>query len=78
MIWPFRTKREEPVPDVSVDREAAQRARAEAEAELEDARSQRDEVSNIAERLRVLRERNHFADRISEALSGTWDDKRAK
>lgn len=76
MTW-FR-KQHDPPPAPAVDRAAAKEAREEAEAELAETRARRSEVSNAVARLRVMRERNGFADIIYEALSGTRDDKRAE
>jgi hypothetical protein len=56
-------------PEVEVDHEEAVRARRAAERELQRIKSRSADVSNISRRLRVIRERNHFAEQISRALA---------
>lgn len=75
MIWlAKRKKRDDKPPPVEVDREGAREAREHAERQLRETRAQAPEVRNIVEKLRVIRERNGFAEIVGEALSGTQDD----
>lgn len=74
MKWtPFRIKRHhelsEELPDVESDREGSSQARRGAETELRRIKSQRTEVCNASRKLRDMRERNHFAEMIGEALA---------
>lgn len=76
MIWPFK-KRTDEAPTVDVDLEGAREGRERAEEQLRNAKAQRKEVREAVSWLRTVRERNHFAEMIGEALSGADDDRRA-
>ncbi len=58
----------DPPDDAGGDVEGAEREARAAERELRRVRSQASEVSNVSRKLRDLRERNHFAEMINEAL----------
>lgn len=58
MRWPWRRR----------ESDRADQALAQSREQLEQAQRQRDEVRRLAERLRDLREANHFAESIRRAL----------
>lgn len=73
-MW-WRTKHDLP-PGSDVDVGAAKQEREKAEEQLERVRDHREEVSNVVSWLRDVKERNHFAESIKDALTGTQDDRR--
>jgi hypothetical protein len=58
MRWPRRQREPDP----------ADEALAEARAQRKEARERREEIKSIADRLREIREANHFAESIRRAL----------
>lgn len=69
MIWPFRRKVAMPPPMVETNRAESSKVRETAEQELKHIKSRANEVSNASRHLRDIRERNHFAEMIGEALA---------
>lgn len=69
MKWRLRRKRR-PMTKCTGDDGAGTRARREAEANLDKTRAHWPEVHEVAQSLRDLRERNHFAEQILHIFEG--------
>lgn len=73
MRWRRRRPQPEPSPEAARRLDEARAAREGSEERLEQVRERWPEVTEVADSLRRLRERNHFAELVARAMGGGSD-----